>query len=181
MGLTLLLGPARSGKSRTAVRMADAWSGPVAVVATAEARDEEMADRIARHRATRPASWETLEEPLDLESSLQKISADTAAIVDCLTLWVSNLIEQGLDDATMERHAGAAARAAAARPAPTIAVSNEVGWGIVPMDPQVRRYRDRLGVVNQLWADASDRVLLVVAGRVLDLARMEETMGDLGD
>lgn len=179
--LSLLLGPARSGKSRTAVRMAEAWGGPVGVVATAEARDEEMADRIARHRADRPTSWETVEEPIDLESALRKMSTDAAAIVDCLTLWVSNLIERGLDDATIEQRAADAARAATTRQSPTIVVSNEVGWGIVPMDPSVRRYRDRLGVVNQLWAEASDRVLLVVAGRVLDLARMDERFRGLGD
>jgi adenosylcobinamide kinase / adenosylcobinamide-phosphate guanylyltransferase len=181
MGITLLLGPARSGKSRTAVRMAAAWGGPVGVVATAEARDQEMADRIAHHRADRPAYWETVEEPIDLESALRKIPTDTAAIVDCLTLWVSNLIEEGHDDATIEQQAADAARMAATRPAPTIVVSNEVGWGIVPMEASVRRYRDRLGVVNQLWAEASTRVLLVVAGRVMDLARMDESVRDLED
>jgi adenosylcobinamide kinase / adenosylcobinamide-phosphate guanylyltransferase len=177
MGLTMLLGPARSGKSRTAVRMARAWEGPVVVVATAEARDREMAERIARHRAERPASWETLEEPIELEEAIRSVPSDAAAIVDCLTLWVSNLTEVGLDEAAIERRAEAAATAAAGRPGPTIAVSNEVGWGIVPVDPGVRRYRDRLGIVNQLWAAASERTLLVVAGRVLDLAGPEEVIG----
>jgi adenosylcobinamide kinase / adenosylcobinamide-phosphate guanylyltransferase len=181
MGLTLLVGPARSGKSRTAVRMARAWDGPVVVVATAEALDAEMAERITRHRAERPASWETVEEPIELDAALRKAPPEAAAIVDCLTLWVSNLTEAGLDGATIERRAGAAAAVAAARPGPTIAVSNEVGWGIVPVDPGVRRYRDHLGVVNQLWAGVSDRALLVVAGRALDLAKTEEVVDELGD
>jgi adenosylcobinamide kinase/adenosylcobinamide-phosphate guanylyltransferase len=180
MGLTLLLGPARSGKSRTAVRMARAGGGPVVVVATAEARDQEMAERIARHRAERPASWGTVEEPIELEAALRAVPADAVAIVDCLTLWVSNLTEAGLDQATIERRAEDAAAAAAARSALTVAVSNEVGWGIVPADPLVRRYRDSLGVVNQRWAGAADRALLVVAGRVLNLVGTEEVVGDPG-
>jgi adenosylcobinamide kinase / adenosylcobinamide-phosphate guanylyltransferase len=180
MGLTLLLGPARSGKSRTAVRMAGAWDGPVAVVATAEARDREMAARIARHRAARPASWETVEEPIDLGSALRKMPEEAAVIVDCLTLWVSNLMERGVDDAGVERRAVVAAREAARRPAPTIAVTNEVGWGIVPVEASVRRYRDLLGAVNQEWAALADRAFLVVAGRLLNLGVVEEVSDNGG-
>ena len=169
MALTVLLGGARSGKSALAQRLAGRWGGPVAVVATGQARDAEMAGRIARHRAARPAGWETVEEPLELAAALAACGRDTLVVVDCLTLWVSNLLGQGLTDAEVGARAGAAAATAAGRTAPTVAVSNEVGSGIVPADPLARRYRDLLGQVNAAWAAAADRALLLVAGRALPL------------
>ena len=170
MPLTLLLGGARSGKSDLAVRMAAAWAGPVAFLATAEGRDEEMTERIARHRAGRPAGWETVEAPRELESALAGAREDAFVVCDCLTLWVANLVEAGLADGAVERRAEAAAAAAAARAAPTVAVSNEVGWGLVPAEPLGRRYRDLLGRVNLTWAAAAEVALLLVAGRALPLA-----------
>jgi adenosylcobinamide kinase/adenosylcobinamide-phosphate guanylyltransferase len=178
MGLTLLLGGARSGKSRSAVRLAASWDGPVVVVATGEPRDEEMAARIARHRAERPPEWTTVEEPVDLQAAIEGIPAETATIVDDLTLWISNLMERRIDDDEVERRARDSARAAAGRSAPTIAVSNEVGWGIVPMHAISRRYRDLLGVANQAWAAEADRVVLMVAGRAVPLDRLEEGVDD---
>jgi adenosyl cobinamide kinase/adenosyl cobinamide phosphate guanylyltransferase len=169
MGLTLLLGGARSGKSALAVRAAGAWAGPVEVVVTAEPRDEEMAARIERHRAGRPGHWRTVEATRELEAALRDAAEDAFVIVDCLTLWVSNLTEQGLDDAAVARRARAAAAVAAARAAPTLAVSNEVGSGIVPAAALARRYRDLLGEVNAAWAAAAERSLLLVAGRALPL------------
>jgi adenosyl cobinamide kinase/adenosyl cobinamide phosphate guanylyltransferase len=170
MALTVLLGGARSGKSALAQRLAGRWDGPVAVVATGQPGDAEMAERIARHRAARPAGWVTVEEPLALEAALAAAPGDAFVVVDCLTLWVSNLLGHGLDDAEVEDRARAAAGAAAARAAPTVAVSNEVGSGIVPADPLARRYRDLLGQVNAVWAAAADRALLLVAGRAVALA-----------
>jgi adenosylcobinamide kinase/adenosylcobinamide-phosphate guanylyltransferase len=169
MALTLLLGGARSGKSALAQRLAGRWDGPVTVVVTGQARDAEMAERIARHRAARPAGWETVEEPLELAAALAAASTDTCVVVDCLTLWVSNLLERGLTDAGVEARARAAAATAAARAAATVAVSNEVGSGIVPAEPLARRYRDLLGQVNAVWVAAADRALLLVAGRALPL------------
>jgi adenosyl cobinamide kinase/adenosyl cobinamide phosphate guanylyltransferase len=169
MALTLLLGGARSGKSALAARAAGAWAGPVEVVVTAEPRDEEMAARIRRHRAARPAAWRTVEAPRELEAALRDAAPGALVVVDCLTLWVSNLLEQGLDDAAVERRALEAAALAAARAAPTLAISNEVGSGIVPALPLARRYRDLLGQVNAAWAAAADRSLLLVAGRALPL------------
>jgi adenosylcobinamide kinase/adenosylcobinamide-phosphate guanylyltransferase len=169
MALTVLLGGARSGKSALAQRLAGRWDGPVTVVATGQARDAEMAERIARHRAARPAGWETVEEPLELAAALAACGPGTLVVVDCLTLWVSNLLEQGLTDAEVGARAGAAAAAAARRTAPTVAVSNEVGSGIVPAEPLARRYRDLLGQVNAVWVAAADRALLLVAGRALPL------------
>ena len=178
MALTLLLGGAGSGKSRLAVRTARGWSGPVAVVVTAEARDDEMAEKIRRHRAVRPTDWLVVEEPLELEDVVTSLPKDTNAIIDCLTLWVSNLIEKGATDEEIEERARTAAKTAASRSTETIVVSNEVGSGIVPPNALARRYRDVLGRVNSLWAETADRALLVVAGRVLPLAPPGLPTGD---
>jgi adenosyl cobinamide kinase/adenosyl cobinamide phosphate guanylyltransferase len=163
VSLVLLLGGARSGKSELALRLAERSGREVVFVATAEARDDEMRERIERHRAERPGAWATVEEPLDLAGALARVRPETCAIVDCLSLWVSNLMERGLD-----AEDSAPAAAAAARPL-TIAVSNEVGLGVVPATPLGRAYRDVLGRVNRIWADAADETYLVVAGRVLRL------------
>jgi adenosylcobinamide kinase/adenosylcobinamide-phosphate guanylyltransferase len=169
MPLTLLLGGARSGKSALAVRLAGRWDGPVTVVVTGEARDAEMAERIRRHRAGRPGHWRTVEAPREPEAALAAAPTDTFVVLDCLTLWVANLMEQGLDDGRVEAMARSAAATAAARAAPTVAVSNEVGAGIVPADALSRRYRDLLGQVNAAWAAAADQAMLLVAGRAVPL------------
>ena len=165
MGLVLLLGGARSGKSRLAVRLAAESGLPVVFVATGEAGDEEMAERIERHRAERPASWETVEEPLRLRAALEAAPADACLVVDCLSLWVANVLER----ADVETEATAAAAVARGRTAPTIAVSNEVGLGVVPATPLGREYRDVLGRVNAIWAEAADKSYFVVAGKTLAL------------
>ena len=142
MPLTLLLGGAGSGKSRLAVSMAADWGGPVVVIATAEGRDEEMAERIRRHRELRPLEWATVEEPLDLEGALSSIPEGALALVDCLTLWVSNLMEQDVSDRDIEDRARMAAVLAASMTARTVAVTNEVGSGVVlpmPISPSTRR------------------------------------------
>jgi adenosylcobinamide kinase / adenosylcobinamide-phosphate guanylyltransferase len=161
----LLLGGARSGKSGLAVRLAQREGAPVVFVATGAAGDEEMAARIEAHRRERPDAWETVEEPVELERALAEAPPGSTAIVDCLSLWVSNVFESQ----PVEALAGSAARAAAARDGLTIAVSNEVGLGIVPDNALARRYRDALGRVNATWADAADEVYLVVAGKRLRL------------
>lgn len=169
MSLTLLLGGARSGKSRLAVRMAAGWAGRVVVIATGEPRDDEMAERIRRHRADRPPAWTTLEEPVDLEGVLTGVQ-EASVLVDCLTLWVSNLMERGFADVEIEERAGKAASLVATRESPSVVITNEVGSGIVPTDDLARRFADVLGRVNSIWAEAADRVLLVVAGRVVPLS-----------
>jgi adenosyl cobinamide kinase/adenosyl cobinamide phosphate guanylyltransferase len=166
MSLVVLLGGARSGKSALAQR----WAGEGAtLIATGTALDDEMRERIARHRADRPASWITVEEPLDLRGALA--AARGTVVVDCLSLWVANLFEAGWADEAVEAEGAAVAGAASAREEQTFAVSNEVGLGIVPATPLGRRYRDVLGRVNASWADAAERAVLVVAGRVLELDR----------
>jgi adenosyl cobinamide kinase/adenosyl cobinamide phosphate guanylyltransferase len=170
MALSVLLGGARSGKSTLAVRAGAAHDGPVCVIATATAGDEEMATRIAHHRAERPATWRTVEEPLELEAALVRAGEDALVIVDCLTLWVSNQLATGAGDQDIAEHAARAAARAADRAAPVIAVSNEVGMGIVPADPLVRRFRDVHGRVNATWVEHAAQASLVVAGALLALA-----------
>ena len=169
MPLTVLLGGARSGKSALAIRRARVHGGPVVFVATGEARDAEMADRIARHRANRPAGWSTVEAPLEVADALLDAPAQACVIVDCLSLWVANLLERGDDADAIAERARVAARIAAERTAPTIAVSNEVGMGVVPVNSLARRYRDALGRVNAIWAAAAGEAALVVGGRLLTL------------
>jgi len=170
MALSILLGGARSGKSTLAVRCGSAYSGPVCFIATATAGDDEMATRIAHHRAERPATWQTLEEPLELEAALARAEEDALVIVDCLTLWVSNQLAAGTHEQDIAEHAARAAGRAAERVAPVIAVSNEVGMGIVPADSLARRFRDIHGRVNASWVAQATQANLVVAGALLGLA-----------
>jgi adenosylcobinamide kinase/adenosylcobinamide-phosphate guanylyltransferase len=176
VSLVLLLGGARSGKSALAVDLARRWDGPVTVLATGEAADEEMAERIRLHRAERPAGWTTVEEPLDLGGALAGVEDGAAVVIDCLSLWVANLLGRGDSDAEVAAAAGEVAVAAAARRPLTVAVSNEVGLGIVPATPLGRRYRDLLGRVNALWAAAADDAVLVIAGRPLRLGPREDVL-----
>ena len=167
MPLLLLLGGARSGKSRLAVSLAREHAGPVTVLVTAEARDEEMQARIAAHRAERPAEWETIEEPLALEAAIAAVPPEGTLIVDCLSLWVANVLERGDPPADVAAAAERAAALAAHRSGLTVAVSNEVGSGVVPATPLGRLYRDLMGTANRAWAQAATQAVLVVAGRVL--------------
>ena len=163
MSLTLVLGGARSGKSALAVKLASEWEGPVTFIATGEAGDDEMAERIRRHREERPAEWMTLEEPVELASALESAPPDAAVVVDCLSLWVANVFDDDVE-ARNERAVAAAKK----RPR-TIVVSNEVGLGVVPVSELGRRYRDVLGRVNAQWAAAADEAFFVVAGKTLRL------------
>ncbi len=131
-----------------------------------------MADRIDRHRGERPPEWATIEEPVELERAVRSVPDGATAVVDCLSLWVSNLIESRSAQ-EIEEAAVAAAAAAQARAGLTVSVTNEVGFGIVPVNPLARSYRDVLGRVNAVWVDASDEAYLVVAGRMLRLQEIE--------
>jgi adenosyl cobinamide kinase/adenosyl cobinamide phosphate guanylyltransferase len=163
--LVVLVGGARSGKSKLALERAESEGAPVAFIATGEAGDEEMAERIERHKAERSAAWRTIEEPIDLVGALESVPDGTTVIVDCLSLWVANVIEtEGI-----EERGATAARVAATRTGLTVAVTNEVGLGIVPDNALARHYRDVLGRVNTLWAGAADEAYFVVAGRALRL------------
>jgi adenosyl cobinamide kinase/adenosyl cobinamide phosphate guanylyltransferase len=159
--LVVLLGGARSGKSALAVRLAVDAGAPVTFVATGESRDEEMAARIELHRRERPVGWTTVEEPLDLRATLESAPAGTV-VIDCLSLWVANLLEHGREPDDL-------APLAAARSDLTIAVSNEVGLGIVPANELARRFRDVLGRVNAAWVAASHEAFFCIAGRSIPL------------
>ena len=169
MGLTFLVGGARSGKSSLAVRLATESRRAVVFVATSEARDEEMAARIEVHRGERPPEWSTVEAPLDLAGALAAAPQDACVVLDCLTLWTSNALEAGWSDEAVAEAAEQVAGLAAARTATTVVVSNEVGLGVVPDTPLGRRYRDVHGRVNAIFAAAAERACLVVAGRALEL------------
>ncbi len=171
--LILILGGARSGKSAFAEQLAAARS-KVLFVATAQALDGEMKRRIVAHRRKRPAAWTTLEEPVDVAAALEKQGGDFDTILlDCLTLWVSNLMLREKSETKAEVEILAQAQrlvALCARGKATwIVVTNEVGLGIVPPTKLGRRYRDLLGKVNQIFAARADKVYLMVAGFALDV------------
>jgi adenosyl cobinamide kinase/adenosyl cobinamide phosphate guanylyltransferase len=177
MSMTLLLGGAASGKSRTATALAAASGRPVTVIATAEALDDEMIERIQRHRRERPSTWAVVEEPLALTAAVE--AAKGVVILDCLTLWISNLLGAEIGEEDLLARAEAAAKACAAREEPTIVISNEVGSGIVPAVPVARRYRDALGRVNAIFADQATTVALMVAGRAVRLSPVTDVLEDL--
>ena len=166
MSVTLLLGGARSGKSRRAQQLAEAAAPARTFVATAEPLDDEMAARIAKHQADRGQGWTTREAPVDLVEALQQTARpDHVVLVDCLTPWLSNLAHHGRDVDEEVRQL----LEALALPGNLILVSNEVGLGLVPSTPLGRRFRDQQGWLNQAVAEASDRVEFVAAGLPLVL------------
>ncbi len=192
--LVAITGGARSGKSRAAVSAAKSLGAEVVFIATAEAGDTEMADRIARHQADRPAAWTTIEAPVQLAATVERVDAEATIVIDCLSMWVTNLMlspraavePEGCvgTECSEETHAAqadgqaeailaAASHLAAClqrRNGTSIVVTNEVGSGVVPATPLGRFYRDVLGSVNQIIVRASDRAYLVVASRLLRLA-----------
>ena len=158
----LVLGGARSGKSAYAESLIRAAAPLATYLATAEAWDGEMADRIAHHRAARGPGWQTIEEPLDLVGTLRRVSApDRPVLVDCLTLWLSNLMHAGCDIAA---ETAALASCLADIAGPVVLVSNEVGQGIVPDNALARAFRDHAGRLHQAVASAAEQVVFVTAG-----------------
>ena len=159
-----VLGGARSGKSRFAIDSQPSRAR-VTFLATAQAGDADMAARISRHRAERPRHWRTVEEAYDLVPRLRACCAEAdAVVVDCLTLWVSNLMLRGDADEWIVKQGEELAALLALGPADVTLVSNEVGEGVHPPTADGRRFRDLLGTVNQRVAAAAARVVLMVAG-----------------
>lgn len=158
--LTFVLGGARSGKSRFAEEAIEQLSRPALYLATAEARDEEMRARIAAHRARRGGHWTTVEEPLELTNTLLS-ETERPVLIDCLTLWVSNLMEAKRDVGFETQRLAAAATQCAV---PLVMVSNEVGLGIVPDNDLAREFRDHAGRLNQRIAQVAQRVVFMAAG-----------------
>lgn len=190
--LTFLLGGVRAGKSARALQLAHKYAsesvnGSVLFVATAQAFDDEMIQRIAAHRAERPPHWSTLEEPIEITGSIARHLASSPAtavvVIDCLTLWVSNILLSCSESDNVEMIAATRTRdllssiqalsanstAANRKPVRWIIVSNEVGLGIVPQTLMGRQYRDALGRANQLVAAAASEVTLLVAGLEMPL------------
>ena len=162
--LCLVLGGARSGKSRLAFTLAGE-ALPKAFVATGEARDEEMAARIRKHQDDRDPAWETQEIPVDVSGWLKTHGATyKTVIIDCLTLWLSNLLGSGIQTSQMPAYTDELMRAARMVPGTVVLVSNEMGMGIVPGDAMTRQFRDLAGIMNQRVAAAADAVYLVVSG-----------------
>jgi adenosylcobinamide kinase / adenosylcobinamide-phosphate guanylyltransferase len=160
--LTLVLGGARSGKSRHAESLITASAPPPWIyIATAQALDAEMTQRIAHHRARRGVGWQTVEAPHDLAGAIDKAPPDSALLVDCLTLWLTNRM---LAEADIEADTAVLEKALARRRGSTVLVSNEVGSGVVPDNALARRFADLQGRLNQRIAARADRVVLVVAG-----------------
>ncbi len=161
----LVLGGARSGKSRHALEQARLAGTSVAFLATARALDGDMATRIGRHRAERPARWTTIEEPYEVPAASRRAArSHDLVVVDCVTVWVSNLMERGDDDALVLAAVDDLAKLLRERLVSVILVSNEVGEGVHPPTELGRRFRDLLGLANQRLAAAADRVTLMVAG-----------------
>ena len=169
---TLVLGGARSGKSRHAERLVAESGLAAAYLATAEARDDEMAARIAEHRHRRGPGWALIEEPLALSGTLRREAVPgRAVLVDCLTLWLSNLMEAGRSP---DAEAGELCATLAALGSPVILVSNEVGLGLVPDTPLGRAFRDAQGRLNQAVASCVPSVVFVAAGLPLVLKSVDQ-------
>jgi adenosylcobinamide kinase/adenosylcobinamide-phosphate guanylyltransferase len=172
--LTLFLGGAKSGKTKAALEEACRHPAPRYYLATAEGRDGEMRERIARHQAERGPGWLTMEAPMDPAGAIRSLSGSCPLLLDCLTLWLSNQLfsyrEPGERAASEILAKGLElAEASEAYPGPVIMVSNEVGGGIVPMEPISRLFRDLAGSINQLMASRASSVFLVTSGLRLRL------------
>ena len=187
--LIAFTGGARSGKSTAASRAAASLDAPVTFIATAEAGDDEMAERIERHRADRLAGWTTIEAPIDLAAAVEQIDPEATIIIDCLSMWVANrMLAQGADTeaqsgaqsgrgeasgidwaGSIVAEAGELSVRLRERSGTAIVVTNEVGSGVVPPSPLGRTYRDVLGSANQAVFASANRAYLVVAGHLLEL------------
>ncbi len=162
--VVLVLGGARSGKSAFALALAGKMPGRKRYIATAEPFDEEMAARIATHRAERGPEWVTIEEPANIAAVIRETAPGGVMLIDCLTLWLSNQLGRGLDDSEILAAVEELAGVLGETPSSVVAVSNEVGSGIVPDNALARRFRDMAGVVNKRMAEAASEVYLLTAG-----------------
>jgi adenosylcobinamide kinase/adenosylcobinamide-phosphate guanylyltransferase len=167
--LTLYLGGAKSGKTRLALARAETWPPPRLYLATAQALDGEMSERIRRHQAERGPEWRTLESPLTPDQTLAGLAGNQVVLLDCLTLWLNNLMAADAGDDRIRGRVRDLLKAIDAYAGPVIAVSNEVGGGIVPSNALARRFRDLAGEMNQRFAARADSVVLAVAGLELTL------------
>lgn len=172
--IVLFTGGSRSGKSMLAQRLTESWPGRLLYVATAEARDHEMERRIEAHRRDRGERWDTLEEPLDLAGAVERAGSYGGVMIDCLTLWTSNLMEScGDNPAELHSRLDNFIESLGKRKVNLAVVTNEVGMGIVPGNALSREFRDISGLVNQRVSEVADEAYLVVSGRLLNMKSPE--------
>ncbi len=177
--VTLILGGVRSGKSRHAETLVESQPGACLYLATAEAGDAEMAERIARHRARRGPRWETVEEPLELVTALDGMAGPgRAVLVDCLTLWLTNVLAAGRDPADETARLAAWLERS---PGPVVVVSNEVGLGVVPENALARAFVDHAGRLHQAVGEVAQSVRLMAAGQVVHVKTPPRSAGSEGD
>lgn len=166
--IIFIIGAVRSGKSRFALQLAKQKAGAgragVVFLATCRPKDREMKERVRRHKISRPSSWQTIEEPLDIAAAIKRVKGEKVIILDCLTLWLSNLLCAGAGEKEMLKKTKELAAAALGAKCSLIIVSNEVGWGIVPENKMARLFRDIAGTAHQELAKICDEVYLMVAG-----------------
>ena len=162
--IIFITGGARSGKSRYAEVLAGKTGGRICYLATADAGDGEMQDRIEQHKKRRPAGWDTVEEPENLTDAVKGLDRYDTVILDCLTLSLNNLLGLNYEDAAILNVAEKLIAGILSHPSPFIVVSNETGWGIVPVNQLARRFRDLAGAVNSSFAAAAGQVVLMVSG-----------------
>ncbi len=172
-GFSLLLGGVRSGKSDLAVELGKAFDGEVVFVATAEALDDEMAERITRHKTDRPDDWELIEAPLLDAGTIASVTPDALLIIDCITLLATNLMMADKTNKQIEDHVSILTHALVSRTAPTIVISNEVGLGVHPETELGRRFRGVLGRANKRLGSRAETALFVSAGRAIPLQQLE--------
>jgi len=180
--IILVTGGSRSGKSQFAQKAAEALPGPRAFIATCPVIDDEMQRRIRKHQQSRQGKdWQTIEEPLEIESAVRKAHGFNALVVDCLTLWINNLLYEAEKTGSALSETDIAVRcrgllaACKAHPGTVVFVTNEVGMGIVPENRLSRLYRDLVGRCNQMMAAASHRVVLLVCGQPLEIKKGESS------
>lgn len=163
--IIFITGGVRSGKSQFALQIGKDYPGPKAYLATAQALDEEMAQRIKRHKENRPAEWETIEEPREIVKTIKEEGEKFRLIlIDCLTLWISNLLLAGWSGEKILTETNDLLQACGQIGCSFIIVSNEVGWGIVPDNESARFFRDVAGLVHQKMAQKADEVYLMICG-----------------
>lgn len=164
-----ITGGAKSGKTSFALRLGQGFAGQKIYLATAEPFDNEMEEKIKRHRQERGDGWTTIEEPRSIEERIKSLGGDGVVLIDCLTLWVTNLLTEGLSDDEITVRGATLASACSNSAVSIIAVSNEVGLGIVPVAPLARRFRDLSGTINQRMAALASEAYFVAAGMPLKL------------
>jgi len=162
--ITFIIGGARSGKSKLAIKLAREAKNRVCFIATCRPEDYEMRIRVRRHKSSRPNSWRTIEEPRNLTRAIRKAANSKCVIIDCITLWISNLIISGMNKKEILKMTSEVISAIKKFKLNALIVSNEVGLGIVPDNRVARDFRDIAGEVNQLFAQKADKVYFVVSG-----------------